>query len=42
MKTPRQLSFYSNGNVIAFDDDAEQMSELQSKGWMELYFEFLN
>lgn len=32
---------FSNGNTCLFDDKGEQIGELQSKGWMDLWFEWL-
>lgn len=37
----KSLTFFPNGNVLAFDEAGEQMPEIQVRGWMELYFDIL-
>lgn len=41
MEQIKDLIFFPNGNVGAFDDKGEQIGEVQKKGWMQLYFEYL-
>ena len=41
MKAPKIVRFYSNGNVGCFDDNDEQIPDLQKKGTIELWFEWL-
>lgn len=38
----KTLTFYPNGNIMAFNEAGEQIQELQAKGWMELFFEFMD
>lgn len=41
METPKTLCLFSNGLVCAFDGGGDQLSKLKLKGWMEVYFEYL-
>ncbi len=41
LKQPKTLTIFSNGNVSCFDDNGEQINELQQKNTIELYFDFL-
>jgi hypothetical protein len=40
-KTIKSLTFYPNGIVLAFDENGEQMVDIQKIGWMEAYFDRL-
>lgn len=40
-KKVKSLTIFSNGNSMFFDESGQQMGGLQSKGWMEVYFEWL-
>lgn len=37
----KDIILFPNGNCGVFDVAGQQISELQSKGWMEVYFEWL-
>lgn len=39
--TIKSLTFWPNGAVLAFDETGEQMWDIQSTGWLELYFDYL-
>lgn len=41
MNTIETLTFYPNGAVIAFNEEGEQMEDIQITGWMQLYFAHL-
>ncbi len=41
MNDPKNIYFCSNGNVMAFDAQGEQIPELQQAPWIKLYFKFL-
>lgn len=41
MKNIESLIFYSNGHVTACDENGEHVFEVEEKGWMQLYFEYL-
>lgn len=40
-KVCKSLTFYPNGVVLAFDENDEQIKEIQHVGWMEYYFDRL-
>lgn len=37
----KSLIFLPNGNVAAFDEQGQRIPEMQVKGWMQLFFEYL-
>jgi hypothetical protein len=37
----KRLLFWPNGEVLAFDENGEQMPTIQEWGWMETYFRYL-
>lgn len=41
MKAPKTVLLFSNGHCACFDKDGEQIGELQEKGWIELWLEWL-
>lgn len=41
MKHIEKIVLFSNGNTAVFDESGEQVGELQKKGWMELWFEWM-
>lgn len=41
MRQPKHLFLFSNGNVAAFDENDEQIPELQLNGWLILWLEHL-
>lgn len=41
MQEVKDILFCPNGLVSAFDMRGEGIPEINTKGWMELYFEFL-
>ena len=41
IKAPKSVYLLSNGNVCCFNDSGEQMGELQGKGWLELWLEWM-
>jgi len=40
-KKIKSLTFYSNGNVMAYNDQGEDMPDIIAIGWMEIYFDRL-
>lgn len=41
IKTPTSIHFFANGLVISFDENGQQLVDLQKKGLHELYFEWV-
>jgi len=41
MQQPKTIYFYPNGHVSVLNQDGENIPELQEKGWMQLFFEYL-
>jgi len=41
MKVVKDIVFFPNGHVSAFDMSGEAISEINTKGWMQLYFDYL-
>lgn len=41
MNQPAQIIFWPIGGVSVRDKDGETIDNLQGKGWMQLYFEYL-
>jgi hypothetical protein len=38
---PNKITFWPNGGISARDKDGNEIDALQGKGWMQLYFEWL-
>src|ERR1017187_4365772 len=41
LKTPKSVILFSNGNTVCFDGKGQTIDELQQKGWLAVYFEWL-